>query len=260
MSEQLPQPDPEEYTNQAEQNMEVFHLAKMFEAFAQAYSQDYAEDLDDGCIATKGSIELGGLLSSSITFEANRLRGSVFSQVPGEVGLSEYTLTSVIRQDGLHYPSLPEALKDYVDEFEDFANEDYDETTDVGVSFEQSYFVTSDGDYAYKNSLILHLDDDALVIPDTEPDMNVDDLLDDQLIEVIEEAENKEDDPLAGLFSFDEVCALKALTARVIEEHANVDALRNFYKQIDSIRFLSRPDRIHFARNILRQLFSEDVA
>lgn len=248
MSHEVPSEENAWNTDSHGEFMKVFHLAQELEQYAQDYSPDYAEGIEDGCVALKEAIDIGGELTTTLGFKAERTREELVKGVYGEIICNEYTVFGSIKQDRLSFLSFPEHVQDYVREVGEYDDEFlYDDTTRCAIQYTLDHAVTSDGELMHTSSLVLHVAADQIIIPEHDVSQEFDDGTD--------STEQIADKSLLAVLGPDTMADLSISYKNILDQHNDSNALGRFYEHICSVQFLTRTSRINLVRNITRQLF-----
>lgn len=244
-------------SNDAQQHA---RLTRELEDFAGQLNPDYragglAVSLEDGAHGCKSSEDLGGKLLTEITFDAHRYRDIGFDErinmpFPSKPVGAEYAINSFIMCLVDSTLDFPEDVRAAMADDEDFVEAGKDPNVQYSLSLHQQFQIATNG--AFQRQCVFRFNvGDAWLFNDLEGEEESPFGLPKQPRADVAEA----DPALEGLRQIlgDEASAFLAELDANMEGEAGV-VLQLFYKQIDSVRRVSRDRQRDMVRRLIRQI------
>lgn len=226
-----------------EQGPGVLSLVEILEVIAHDLNEDYKKGYVDECALSKSFTDLGGELTSSFSFNAERRY--VKNNDGEEEVVSEYNLNTnlVYRLNGLD--SLPEYVYDFLEETiheeeTPFTEDDLiDETTIFVVQFENSVYITSDGYFRSVPSLYLLVNGFEFPLPEAPSTRGIDES---------KQTNEDEQELLDSIFSREEMTAFNS----IIQESSQ-SIIESFHQKKASIMFVTTEKKLSMAHGIAKE-------
>lgn len=234
-----------------EADMRVYGLIGVLESYAQAYSPDYAEGIEDGCGASIRSIDYGGQLTTTVDFTAERYRDEFQPGVFGEEMARKYDISVSIRHQCPDFASFPEIIREYIEELGDYDEDIADTGSLFAIEFQQVYTICTDGWFEHEHDLRLYIGEDYISLLDI---YESDDVR--NLDEVVTE-EDLQDQLFSAIFSADEMTEIAGAFKRAQYERSSEKILDMFLEQVNTIRFITKETRLEMAENIVDSIFCD---